>query len=562
MNVYVNDNKFVLDSKNAISGGEGTVYLLNDKAFKIYHEKSKMIPIGKFRELNKIKNKNVIKPQELIYDEYKNIIGYTMKSIYNTVPLSRLITTDYQKNNNISHSDLITVISNIKNIIDSIHKDKCMVVDINDSNILVNHKLEVFFIDVDSYKTENYPATALQDFAKDFNVKDYKFTELSDWFSFGLLSTKILLGIHPYMGRWHKYKKREKENTLEYRSINNISIFNKDVVFPKTVRSFSFIPKNYYIWFLDIFEKGKRIKPPEKLGDFFNSVDDLILDIQSHISFKKVLDNKYKINNIFEGFRNQVILSDNNIYFQNKYIQLKGNYNSIMFNNNDEPMIFKINKNKQIESFNISTNKIKIYEQIIADNIYVFNNVIYAINKDNFMSLNLINLNEGFLTIKSSFSIMPYASQIFNNCIHQNIMNKSFFYLIHDKNTIPLIKIKELDGLNIVNAKYKNNILIVNYKNNFNYTNMIIKINKSLDKYKIIYKEENDVSNINFTVNDKGVACFIPEDDKMLLLFNYFENDNIREIKDKNIKTNMNLYSYFSNINMFINNEIYQISLK
>jgi hypothetical protein len=48
----------------------------------------------------------------------------------------------------------------------------------------------------------------------------------------------------------------------------------------------------------------------------------------------------------------------------------------------------------------------------------------------------------------------------------------------------------------------------------------------------------------------------------MLLLFNYFENDNIREIKDKNIKTNMNLYSYFSNINMFINNEIYQISLK
>ena len=62
MNVYVKNKKYTLDIKNAISGGEGSVYLLNDIAFKIYHEKDKMIPLGKFKELNKIKSDKVIKP--------------------------------------------------------------------------------------------------------------------------------------------------------------------------------------------------------------------------------------------------------------------------------------------------------------------------------------------------------------------------------------------------------------------------------------------------------------------------------------------------------------------
>ena len=141
-------------------------------------------------------------------------------------------------------------------------------------------------------------------------------------------------------------------------------------------------------------------------------------------------------------------------------------------------------------------------------------------------------------------------------------MGKAFMYLIHDKDTTPLMKFKELDGKKIVNAKYKNNILVVNYKNSFNYTNIVFKINNFFDKYEVIYQEDNDVSNINFTVNDKGVACYIPEDEKMLLFFNQFNNQAIRKIKDTKISLNMKLYSSHSNINIYVNNEIYNISIK
>ncbi len=562
MNVYVNNKKYTLDKQKSISGGEGTVYLLKDIAFKIYHESSKMIPLGKFKELNAIKADNVIKPEELIYDERKNVIGYTMKAIYNTVSLSRIVTTDYQNSHNISHKDLIKIILNIKDTIANIHKNNCLVVDINDSNILVDHKLNVYFIDVDSYKTQNYPATALQDYAKDFTVKDYKFSELSDWFSFGLLATKIWIGIHPFMGRWSKYKKREKQNTLEYRSLNNISIFNDDVVYPKTVRSFTMIPKNYYSWFVDIFEKGERKTPPNDLGEFFSSVDELILDEQNNINFKKLLTNKLPIIRVLQGFRNEVILSNNAIIFQNNITKLKENYTSIVFNSKDEPLIFKINDKNQVESYNVVKQELNVYDQVLSDKIYAFNNQLYAVNYDNFMSLELINFGKETLTIKSSFSIMPYSSQVFDSCIYQNTMGKAFMYLIHDKDTTPLIKFKELDGKKIVNAKYKNNILVVNYKNNFNYTNIIFKVNQFFDKYKVIYHEENDVSNINFTVNDKGVACYIPEDEKMFLFFNQFNNQAIRKIKDGNINLNMKLYSSHSNINVYINNEIYNITMK
>ena len=175
MKVYVDNKEYTLKDQYSIAGGEGTVYIQNDIAFKIYHEIKNMIPMGKFKELNAIKKDNVIKPEKLIFDVKNNPIGYTMKPIYNTVQLSRVVTTDYQKKNNISHDKLIDIIKQIQNTIHSIHEEGCLIVDINDSNILIDENLKVYFIDVDSYQTNNYPATALQDYAKDFKVVNNKF---------------------------------------------------------------------------------------------------------------------------------------------------------------------------------------------------------------------------------------------------------------------------------------------------------------------------------------------------------------------------------------------------
>lgn len=560
MKVYVDNIEYNLQDKNSISGGEGTVFIQNNIAFKIYHDIKNMIPLGKFNELNKIKAKNVIKPEKLIFNSKNEPIGYTMKPLYNTVQLSRVITLDYQKKHGINQVDLINIINKIKKTLDLIHQDDCLVVDINDANILIDEKLNVYFIDVDSYKTTNYPATALQDYAKDFKVENNKFNIYSDWFSFGLLSVKILLGIHPYMGRWNKFKKRDIKNTLSHRSLNNISIFNSEVVYPKTVRNFSNIPKNYYHWFLDIFEKGKRTSPPDSLGNFYNTVNELILSSEKHVLFNKKIKLNQNIVNVFSGFREDAILCSNSIYFNNSYFKLSSGKKVIYFNQKDEPIIFKIN-NFKIESFNLVTKEKNEYNQIEAEELFIFNGNLYAKYEDNFMNLELLSFGNDILTIKENVSIMKYATQIFDNVIYQNTLGKAFFYLVQDKNTLPFIKIKELDNKAIINAKYKDNILFIVYQENQSYRKIIIKFNKLFNEYIIIYNEFSDTSDINFTVNDKGVCVFIPFDFKLVIFFNHWGENNLREINDKNIQLNMLLFNNNSLINIILNKEIYSIKL-
>jgi len=560
MKVYVENQEFTLEEQNSISGGEGTVYIQNNMAFKIYHKQSNMIPTGKFKELTAIKNTNVIKPEKLIFNKNNEPIGYTMKPVYNTCQLSRIITTDYQKSNGITPEQIVSIIEKTKEIISSIHKDNCLIVDINDSNILVDKDLNVFFIDVDSYKTKNYPATALQDYAKDHQVINNNFSELSDWFSFGLLSVKLLLGIHPYMGRWKLYKNKDIENTLSYRAKKNISIFNKEVVYPKTVRNFSLIPQNYYTWFLDIFEKGLRLEPPSQLGKFYISAEKLILSSQKKVVFTKKETINENINFIYNGFRSSVISYLNGTYFNNEYTSLTAGKKTILFNQKDEPLIFKVN-NFKIESFNLITKEKRVYPQIEAEELFVFNNNLYAKLEDNFLNLELLNYGIETLTVKQNYTIMPYACSFFYNTFFQNTLGKSFFYLVHDKDTMPVVKIPELDGKNIINAKYEKNILIVSYQEGHSYITIGFKFNNLFTEYNVFYQENNESSGVNFTVNDQGVIVFIPNEGELIVLFNAFNNQHKRVIEDDNIHSNMSLYSIDNTIKMYVNNSVYNISL-
>ena len=560
MKVIVNGQSYSLNQNNSVSGGEGTVYVEHGKAFKIYHDPKKMIPLGKFQELQNIKNINVIKPEELIYDYHQNVIGYTMKPLYNTVSLSRILTTDYQNMHSISHNDLINIMLSIKNLIEDIHSAKCLMVDINDSNILVDKDLNVYIIDVDSFQTPNYRATALQEYAKDFSVKNYQFTELSDWYSFGLLAFRLLVGIHPFLGRWSKYNKKDNQNSLEYRSTHNISILNSEVVYPKSVRDFSFIPKHYYQWFFELFEKGQRLYPPKDIGSIVSNAKDLIFSINQTIQFKKIFDLNKNIKQIYSFFNQSVYLTENSVFFNNIYTPITKGKKVIIFNQKNEPILLKLNSNK-LESYNLSTQVIKLYDNIEAEDIFVFHNTLFIKNQSNFTTYSLLNFSEDFFAVKQNITIMPFSSQVYDSCIYQNTMNKAWFYLIHDKETVPVIKIHELDSKKIINAKYTNQMLYVIYQENNEYIHKIFKINHNFNEYKLIISQHLDHSQINMTVNEKGVVLFSYTDNLLFVYFNNYENDKFREINDNNFIIDMNLFSKGSAIFTFINNEVYQISL-
>ena len=59
-------------------GGEGTVYVKNNVAFKIYHDSNKMIPEGKILELQKLTVPNVLSPQQALYDPKTRFFSFEL----------------------------------------------------------------------------------------------------------------------------------------------------------------------------------------------------------------------------------------------------------------------------------------------------------------------------------------------------------------------------------------------------------------------------------------------------------------------------------------------------
>lgn len=161
---------------------------------------------------------------------------------------------------------VIDLIKQMQKTIQHVHSHDILIVDLNEFNFLVDNKFkEVHFIDVNSYQTPHYPAMAIMDSIRDRH--NHKFSKLTDWFSFGIISFQMFIGIHPYKG------KHPRHTDLDARMLNNVSVFDKNVGYPTAAcQPFTVIPDPYLQWYKAIFDKGERVPPPHDFGGVIHVV--------------------------------------------------------------------------------------------------------------------------------------------------------------------------------------------------------------------------------------------------------------------------------------------------
>lgn len=269
---------FSLTSKDWVAeGGEGTIYVRGDTAYKICFP-GKMVPPGKIQELSLLTEPFVIKPESIIVDEKDKDVGYTMKFLKSAdyLALPTLFTNTFKTREGISDNQIMDLVVKFQNNIKYVHSKKILLVDLNEFNFLVRKDLEeICFIDTNSYATASYPATAIMDSIRDWTTN--RFSELTDWYSFAILSFQMLTGLHPFRSGSHpSYAHGSLDDKAKARSLANVSVLNPQTKFPKAAaRPFNIIPPFYLNWYEAIFEKGLRLPPPDKL------VADVIRIVQS-----------------------------------------------------------------------------------------------------------------------------------------------------------------------------------------------------------------------------------------------------------------------------------------
>lgn len=554
--------KVTLDDTSYIgAGGEANVFVKDDLAVKIYHDPSRMIPLDKIKELSLIQNPLVLRPKHIVYDSSGKSIGYAMDYIKNTHPVCKLFTRAFKQRNGISNEDINDFVEQIQQMDRDIHAAKCLIVDHNEMNLLATLRtkkkpLTPYAIDVDSFQTISHKASAIMESIRDPLVKNNKWTEESDWFSFAIITFQLFVNIHPFKGSHPDYKpsdwlKRMKEG---------ISVFNKDVKIPSVCNSFDVIPASHLEWYKDIFVNNKRYAPPP-MGDIGMAITipTTFHIMSSNASFTTDLMGECPENilNIFNFMGIPYYICANNIYKAKMPlpVDIKG-YDQILVceSSSITPVVCK-RKDKKVD---FETEKGVYIGSITANDMMYRNGCIYTVANEKLIENSFAQFGEKVLhATKQVGNVLDLSTKVFDGVIFQDLLGKIHITLPYEKGKCKIQHIVELDGYRILDARSERNIVGVMAEKSGSYHRFIFTFSSDYLTYKVRVSNDVQYADINLTILPNGVGVLATDTEVEI-----FKDEGVKVINNPPFNSATKIYNVSGGVCYFDGKRVYSTKMK
>jgi len=564
MKVYLRGKGEINFTKNnyVASGGEAKIYKQGNTCFKIFHKQKDMIPEAKFNELKVITLPNIIMPHEIIMDKNNAHIGFTSAWVEGT-PLCKVFVTGYRKRNGITDDHVVKLIGNIKDGIDHVHQHGCIIVDGNELNYLVgDDHVTPYFIDVNAWKTKTFPPTAIMNSIRDFSTTD--FTPMTDWFSFAVIACWTFVGVHPFKGTHPQYKHSDIEERTKQRMINKVSIFNKEVKIAPNARIKS-IPSHYEEWFRQVFENGVRSAPPTESG--------IIVMIPTDVHVIRGTDN-FDIRKI-KSFPENIIwyskISGQHVSASKDKVFIdKFEYQStdvVVFSETKRiPIFVNVSPSGKVNYTTPTNDTIRMSDMDVQE-FMVVGNHLYCRNKGNLIEMKMSDQMQNIIpAVKQIWKIMPNSSTLYAGLVYNDILGIPYLSIpvpsSQKSSKMYNIKVVELDGHKIIDAKHDNHVCALHTHKNGKYNIIIMRFNKDYSSYDFRVSEVADIGDINMITLEQGICIIIPENGVMEVFVNDPALPGLKRVHDSTITTDMRLCKDGTQAMFYKDKDLYRISLK
>jgi hypothetical protein len=214
--------------------------------------------------------------------------------------------------------------------------------------------------------------------------------------------------------------------------------------------------------------------------------------------------------------------------------------------------------------FSVKDNKIICTNQMVNSNItveklFVIDNRLYYKLDEFIFEVDLMELGSVYkLLPKEVAKVMPNSTQIFESVLIQNVLGNYHAVFFPESGKNYTVKLDDLKGYKIIDAKYKGNILAV------------IRADKNGKKDKLTYKFspdfkekeltiEPDEKEINFTVNQNGIYILLNSEDEIEFAYNKI-GSKVTKIKDPAIDSSCTLFNRNSKMMFVKGRKVYRFS--
>ena len=551
--------RIVLTDKEFLaSGGEGSVYVKDNLAYKLYHTPKDMMPKDKMVALSAIKASNVIAPKYTLYDTSGVPVGYAMDYIENTVALCSLFTKVFKLRNGISNDKVTALIEKMQETVQEVHNAKCLIVDLNELNVIVDNKKFVvpYFIDTDSYQTQNHRATALMETVRDHSVKGNNWTELSDWYSFAVLIFQTYVGIHPFRGSHPDYKANDWQQRME----DGVSVFDPKSTIPAICNPFSVIPPSHLDWLKRIFLHNERGAPP-RMGAAATAGVAMpaafkIIASSDKFTVSKVEECVENIISIFNYIGVNYMIGTNAIHKGRATlpIEVAGYSKVLMCEADSVPVVAKL-KNGTAE---FNDDKGKFIGKIAAKDMMYRNACIYTVNSEILTENTFVQYGDRIVhATRMAGNVLGLATKVFDGVIFQDLLGKAYLTLPYQKGKCATFPTKELDGYRVLDARSEKNICGVMAERKGIYYLFIMTFNDNYSAYTLRVNKDVPYSDVNLTVLPNGVAVLATT-----TTCEIFKDSSVKVIDNPPFNSTTRLFNYSGGIHYIDGRDIMAVNVK
>lgn len=551
--VNLTDRDFVAE------GGEGKVYAKAGVGYKVYHDPAKAIPLGKIKELSSIQDNGVIKPDKPLYGGRgaAQHVGHTFRYVKDTVVLCQLFTRAFREREGFTHEMSLTLMRRLQEGVSNVHRAGVLIVDLNEMNFLVSHDLTTpFFIDVDSYQTEHYPATAIMPSVRDWKTKLGDFTEMSDWFSFAIVSFQLLVGIHPFKGKHPTVK------GLEDRMKQDLSIFDPKVKTPATTYPLDVIPPAYRDWYRALFVDGKRLPPPTDLHG-------AVVVRQSIRTIKG--SGNLEIHEIAAFTGDIRVLA----FLEAKSVAQVGDalyLDQRRVRNCSAPVFFGCTpKNGRIIAAITEQGSLGLWDltdgtalpvMLNCDEMMSYDGRIYVRTGEKVFEVTFTEAaNKTWVGTSLAANILPNASRLYDGVLFQNLLGEPHITVFPRSGASYQVKLPEIREHRVVTAKFDHGVLMILAASNGKYRRMIFRFDEDY-KYDVRIVEDVIPTGLNFVTLDSGVCVCMDEEERLEVFAARKGSASMKQVDDDALGADMRLVKDGGRVLFYRGDKLYSMRMK
>ena len=491
-------------------GGEGSIYVKGAHAYKVYADPGRAIPPAKMQELSTLTLPNIIRPLELLLDARDRAAGYSMRAVGRSYALCQLFPRAFRRRNSLTPETALRLVRRMQEGVSHVHSKGILVVDLNEMNFLVAEDFsEVYFIDVDSYQTPSFPASALMESVRDRHAR--AFTTLSDWFSFAVVSFQTFVGIHPYKGNYPPMQGlADTVQKLDARMRANVSVLRPEVTVPASCLPFHLIPPAYLDWYRAVFDEGKRLPPPD--------------DAHAVVTFAAPTPLKYVESSLFEvalvkKFDDEIVRHDGLVTVTRSSVYFGGERFGLP---RADALIVLTPRLRHLVAAYVDGGAPRLRDltagrdlplSIGCEEMALCGGGLYVKQGENVFAVEFLELGKNISPgVRVAANVMMKSTRMFEGLAVQNLLGTHYASLFPAPGVCHQLRLPELDGYQLLDARLCRNVLLAVGARGGRYDQLVFRFADDFGSYDARIVGDVSSTDINFAVLDTGVVLRLDEE--------------------------------------------------